>query len=110
MLTPDNIYRIDFKEEFGGVMIPHMVIFNITQISEEEVRELIKRGIWDEDMRVVKLKPLQLKYLQDKEDKETINSLRRQTIEKLREQNIDIVKVLGGPRKPSEMKWIKKED
>lgn len=68
MLTLDNIYRIDFKEEFGGVTIPHMVIFNITQISEEEVRDLIKRGIWDEDARVVELKPLQFKYLQDKED------------------------------------------
>ena len=67
MLTSDNIYRIDFEEEFGGVVIPHMVIFNITQISEEEVRNLIKRGIWDEDARVVELKPLQLKYLQDKE-------------------------------------------
>ena len=68
MLTSDNIYRIDFKEEYRGVVIPHMVIFNITQITEEEVRSLIKRGIWDEDARVVELKPLQLKYLQDKED------------------------------------------
>ena len=67
MLTSENIYRIDFKEEFGGVVIPHMVIFNITQISEEEVRNLIKCGIWYEDARVVELKPLQLKYLQDKE-------------------------------------------
>lgn len=67
MLTSDNIYRIDFEEEFGGIKIPHMVIFNITQISEEEVRKLITRGIWDEDARVVELKPLQLKCLQDKE-------------------------------------------
>ena len=68
MLISNNIYRIDFQEEFGGVVIPHTVIFNITQISEEEVRSLIKRNIWDTDMRIVELRPQQLKYLQDKED------------------------------------------
>lgn len=68
MLTPDNIYRIDFKEEYSGVKIPHTVIFNVTQITEEEVRSLINRGIWYEDFRVVELKPLQLKCLQDKEN------------------------------------------
>lgn len=68
MLTSDNIYRIDFKEECGSVVIPHSVIFNITQISTEEVRSLIASGEWDEDARLVELKPLQFKYLQDKED------------------------------------------
>ena len=67
MVTSDNIYRIDFKEECGGVVIPHSVIFNITQISEEEARSLIMSGNWDEDARLLELKPLQFKYLQDKE-------------------------------------------
>ena len=68
MLTPDNIYRTDFKEEFGEVTIKHTVIYNITQISEEEVQKLITRGEWDEDARLVEVKPLQLRFLQDKED------------------------------------------
>lgn len=68
MLTSDNICRIDFKEEYGTVQIPHSVIFNITQISEEKVRKLIMSGEWDEDARLVELKPLQFKYLQDKEN------------------------------------------
>ena len=67
MLTPDNIYRTDFEEDYGGVKIKHTVIYNITQISEEEVHKLIKRGEWDEDVRLVEVKPLQLKFLQDRE-------------------------------------------
>ena len=68
MLTSDNIYRIDFDEKCGGVWIPHSIIFNITQISEEEVKELIRSGAWDENPRVVELRPAQFKYLQDKEN------------------------------------------
>lgn len=68
MLTSDNIYRIDFDEKYGGVRIPHSIVFNITQITEEEVKELICSGKWDEDNRIVELRPLQFKYLQDKED------------------------------------------
>lgn len=68
MLTSENIYRIDFKESIGQIQIPHSVIFNITQISEEEVRRLITSGEWDEDARLIELKPLQFKYLQDKEN------------------------------------------
>ena len=68
MLTSSNIYRIDFEEFVGTIQIPHSVIFNVTQISEEEVRNLIVSGEWDEDARLVELKPLQFRYLQDKED------------------------------------------
>jgi hypothetical protein len=68
MLTSENIYRIDFEEKCGGIWIPHSIIFNITQISEEEVKDLIRTEEWDEDARVVELRPLQFKYLQDKED------------------------------------------
>ena len=68
MLTSSNIYRIDFEEDVGGIIIPHSVIFNITQISEDEVQELICRGLWEDDDRIVELRPKQFKYLQDKED------------------------------------------
>jgi hypothetical protein len=68
MLTSDNIYRIDFDEKCGNIWVPHSVIFNITQITEDEVKELIRTGDWDEDARLVELKPLQFKYLQDKEN------------------------------------------
>ena len=67
MLTSNNIYRIDFDEKCEGVWIPHSIIFNITQISEDEVAALIRSGEWDEDPRVVELRPAQFKYLQDKE-------------------------------------------
>lgn len=67
MITPENIYRIDFEEEYGCVAVPKTVIFNVTQISEEEVRNAIKSGIWGEDARIVVIHPWQLKFLQDKE-------------------------------------------
>ena len=68
MLTPSNIYRIDFEETYGNIAIPHSVIFNITQISEKEVRELINLGSWEDDDRIIELRPKQFKYLQDKEN------------------------------------------
>lgn len=68
MLTSDNIYRIDFEEDYGSVKIPHSVIFNITQISEDKVYDLINYGIWEECDKIVELRPKQIKYLQDKED------------------------------------------
>lgn len=67
MLTPDNIYRIDFKEQFGVHQLSHTVIFNITQISEEEVQQLIQEGKWEEDARIIELNPLQFHFIQDKE-------------------------------------------
>ena len=68
MLTSNNIYRIDFEESYGTIAIPHAVIFNITQISEDEVRDLINRGAWEYDDRIIELRPKQFKYLQDKEN------------------------------------------
>lgn len=67
-LTSDNIYRIDFEESFGGITIPHSVIFNITQISEEEVNDLIQSGNWENDDRIIVVRSRQLKYFQDKEN------------------------------------------
>ena len=68
MLTPSNIYKIDFEEECCGVKIPHTVIFNITQISEDEVYDLINYGIWEDCDKIVELRQKQLKYLEDKEN------------------------------------------
>ena len=68
MLTPDNIYQIKFKEEFGEHQLSHTIIFNITQISEEEVNKLIKSGQWEEDARIIELNPLQIHFIQDKEE------------------------------------------
>lgn len=68
MLTPGNIYKIDFEEECCGVKIPHTVIFNITQISEDEVYDLINYGIWEDCDKIVELGPKQLEYLADKEE------------------------------------------
>lgn len=68
MLTPDNIYRVNFKEQFGEHQLSHTVIFNITQISEEEVQQLIQKGEWEEDARIIELNPLQIHFIQDKEE------------------------------------------
>ena len=68
MLTSDNIYRINFEEIYCGVKIPHTVIFNITQISEDEVNDLINYGVWEECDKIIELKPRQIKYLEDKEE------------------------------------------
>lgn len=67
MITSSNIYRIDFEESFGTIGIPHSVIFNITQISESEVKELIGSGSWEDDDRIIELRPKQIKYLADRE-------------------------------------------
>lgn len=68
MLTVNNIYRIDFYESYGGVKIPHTVIFNITQISEDEVYDLINHGTWEQCDKIIELRPKQVKYLEDKEN------------------------------------------
>ena len=67
MLTPDNIYRSDFEEAYGCVAVSRTVIFNVTQISEEEVENAIKNDIWEEDPRIIAIHPKQIKFLQDKE-------------------------------------------
>lgn len=68
MLTSENIYRIDFEESYRCIKVPRTVIFNGTQITEEEVRNAINNGIWEEEPRIVSIHPKQIKYLQDKED------------------------------------------
>ncbi len=41
VLNHKNIMRIDYLEDFVGIKIPKSILFNITQISEEEVIDLI---------------------------------------------------------------------
>ena len=67
VLNHKNINRIDYLEDFVGIKIPKSILFNITQISEEEVIELINTGMADYDDRIVVLTRKQLKFLTDKE-------------------------------------------
>ena len=63
----NNIMRIDFTEGYmnsDGEFIEGMteeitILFNITVISEEEVRELIDSGMYEYDSRVVAMTPTQ---------------------------------------------------
>jgi hypothetical protein len=66
MLTPENIYCIEWVEEMGGIRIPHTIIFNKTQISTEEVEDLIDSDGWEFDDRIIEVRSKQLKYLEDK--------------------------------------------
>lgn len=68
MLTAGNLYCIEWMGSVGGVKIPHTVIFNKTQISIDEVEELIDNDIWEFDDRIIELRPKQVKYLEDKEN------------------------------------------
>ena len=62
-----NIYSIDFIEERCGLSIPQSVLFNITQISEDKVKELLNNGMYRFDERVIVVSQNQLKNLADKE-------------------------------------------
>lgn len=68
MLTVENLYCIEWTDQCGGIRIPHAVIFNKSQISVEEVEDLIDNDAWEFDDRIIELKPKQVKYLQDKEN------------------------------------------
>lgn len=67
MINVNNIMRIDFIYKLGGFDIPQTLLFNITQISEDDVLELIKNDAWEYDDRLIKISSEQLKYLEDKE-------------------------------------------
>lgn len=62
-----NIYRIDFIEKRCDLSIPQSVLFNITQISEDKVKELLNNGMYRFDERVIVVSQNQLKNLSDKE-------------------------------------------
>lgn len=54
-------------EAIPGTEKERNLIFNITQISEEEVNTLIQDDAWEFDDRIVSVYSSQLKYLFDKE-------------------------------------------
>lgn len=68
MLTPSNLMCVEWMGSVGGIKIPHAVIFNKSQISIEEVEDLIDNDGWEFDDRIIELRPKQVKYLSDKED------------------------------------------
>lgn len=68
MLTPENLYCIEWTETIGGIRLGRAVIFNKTQISIDEVEDLIDNDGWEFDDRIIELKPKQVKYLEDKEN------------------------------------------
>lgn len=67
MLTAANLLCVAWVGSIGGIQIPHAVIFNKTQISIDEVEDLIDNDRWEFDDRIIELRPKQVKYLEDKE-------------------------------------------
>ena len=55
-------------EPIPGTERERNLIFNCTQISEDEVRQLINDDAWELDDRIVSVCSSQLKYLFDKEN------------------------------------------
>ena len=74
MLTPKNLKTITFGtsvansagEPVRGTEREYTLLFNVTQISVEQVERLIDEDRWEFDARVVEITPQQLKYLADK--------------------------------------------
>ncbi len=75
VLTPKNLKIIEFVtckansdgEPIKGTEVHRVLLFNQTQISEEQVKELIDADRWEWDNRVTELRKGQLEYLHDKE-------------------------------------------
>ena len=55
-------------EPIPGTERERNLIFNCTQITEDEVHQLINDDAWELDDRIVSVHSSQLKYLFDKED------------------------------------------
>ncbi len=74
MLTSENLRKIEFDtysctsegKPIEGTKIHHILIFNRTQISAEEVNSLINADTYAYDNRVVEVREGQLQYLHDK--------------------------------------------
>ena len=75
MLTPKNLKIINFDtyaansdgKPVEGTKVFHTLLFNVTQISPEEVTMLIDNDTWWNDNRVIEVNDEQLRYLHDKE-------------------------------------------
>ena len=55
-------------EPIPGTECERNLSFNCTQITEDEVNQLIEDDVWELDDRIVSVHSSQLKYLFDKED------------------------------------------
>lgn len=55
-------------EPVKGTEREHILLFNSSQISCEEVLQLMDNGDWKYDNRVVELNKAQLEFLKDKEN------------------------------------------
>ena len=63
-----NLCQIQFNTITGGKKYPHTVIYNKTQITEDEVYHAIWFHKWEIDDRIVEVRTGQLEWLQDKEE------------------------------------------
>ena len=74
MLNPDNLMAISFitsvatsdGEPVSGTEHEHVLLFNKTQISEQEVSNLIDEDRWQYNPRILEVTREQLKFLRDK--------------------------------------------
>lgn len=75
MLNPDNLMTIGWVSSIAnsdGEPVPgtereHLVLFNKTQITEEQVGRLIDEDRWKRDQRILEVTREQLKFLRDKD-------------------------------------------
>ena len=75
MLNPDNLMTIGWVSSIAnsdGEPVPgteheHLVLFNKTQITEEQVNKLIDEDRWKRDPRILEVTREQLKFLRDKD-------------------------------------------
>ena len=75
MLNPDNLMTIGWVSSISnsaGEPVPgtereHLVLFNKTQITEEQVGKLIDEDRWKRDPRILEVTREQLKFLRDKD-------------------------------------------
>lgn len=64
----NNLCQIQFNTFTGGKKYPHTIIYNKTQITEDEVYQAIWRGTWRVDNRIAEVNPGQYECLLDKEE------------------------------------------
>lgn len=75
MLNLDNLMTIGWVSSIAnsdGEPVPgtereHLVLFNKTQITEEQVGRLIDEDRWEYDPRILEVTREQLKFLRDKD-------------------------------------------
>ena len=68
LITFTTIIADSDGDPIPGTARERNLIFNITQVTEEEVHQLINDHAWELDDRIVSVHSSQLKYLFDKEN------------------------------------------